>query len=106
MNAPPDPLSHTLGTWRIAPPGDPQFRTAVWARLQAARDTRWAAYVRQHAAASCAALALAVVTGGWLGQWQAHRQAAQDREVLATTYLAEIDARVIADNRTAPHVHH
>ena len=60
MNAPPDPLSHTLGTWRIAPPGDPQFRSAVWARLQAARDTRWAAYVRQHAAASCAALALAV----------------------------------------------
>jgi len=106
MNAPPDPLSHTLGTWRIAPPGDPQFRTAVWARLQAARDTRWAAYVRQHAAASCAALVLAVVAGGWLGQWQAHRQATQDREVLATTYLSEIDARVIADTRAETHAHH
>jgi hypothetical protein len=62
--------------------------------------------VRQHATASCAALALAVVAGGWLGQWQAHRQAAQDREVLTTTYLAEIDARVIADNRAETHIHH
>jgi hypothetical protein len=106
MNAPPDPLSPLLGTWRIAPPSDPQFRTAVWARLQAARDTRWAAYVRHHAAASCAALALAVVAGGWFGQWQAHRQAAQDREMLATTYLAEIDARVIADTRAETHIHH
>ena len=106
MNIPPDPLSRTLGTWRIAPPGDPQFRTAVWARLQPARDTRWAAYVRQHAAASCAALALAVVAGGWVGQWQARRQAAQDREMLATTYLAEIDARVIADSRVEMHAHH
>jgi hypothetical protein len=106
MNAPPDPLSRTLGSWRIAPSADPQLRTAVWARLQAARDTRWAAYVRQHAAASCAALALAVVAGGWLGQWQAHRRAAQDREMLATTYLAEIDARVIADNRAETHAHH
>jgi hypothetical protein len=105
MKAPLNPLSRTLGTWRIAPPGDPLFRTAVWARLQAARDTRWASYVRQHAAASCAALALAVVAGGWFGQWQAHRQAVQDREVLATTYLAEIDARVIADTRAAPHAH-
>jgi hypothetical protein len=106
MNTSPDPLSGLLQHWRIAPPGDPQFRSAVWARLQAARDTRWAAYVRQHAAASCAALALAVVTGGWLGRWQAHRHAAQDREVLATTYLAEIDARVIADNRAETHAHH
>jgi len=105
MNAPPNPLSRALGTWRIVPPGDPQFRTAVWARLKAARDLRWAAYVRQHAIASCAALALAVVAGGWLGQWQAHRQAVQDREVLATTYLGEIDARVIADTRAMPHVH-
>jgi hypothetical protein len=105
MNAPPNPLSRALGTWRIVPPGDPQFRIAVWARLQAARDTRWAAYVRQHAAASCAAVALAVIAGGWLGQWQAHRQAVQDREVLATTYLGEIDARVIADTHKTPHVH-
>ena len=106
MNAPPDPLSRPLGSWRIAPSADPQLRTAVWARLQAARDTRWAAYVRQHAAASCAALALAVVAGGWLGQWQAHRQAAQDRDVLATTYLSEIDARMIADARAGTHAHH
>ncbi len=106
MNTSPDPLSGFLQRWRIAPPGDPQFRTAVWARLQAGRDTRWAAYVQQHAADSCAALALAVVAGGWLGQWQAHRQAAQDREMLATTYLSEIDARIIADTRTGPHLHH
>ena len=106
MNASPDSLSRTLGAWRISPPADPRFRTAVWARLQAARDTRWAAYVRQHAAASCAALALAVVAGGWFGQWQAHRQAAQDRDVLATTYLAEIDARVIADTHAGTHAHH
>jgi hypothetical protein len=101
-----DPFARLLGAWQVTPPADPQFRTAVWARLQAARDTRWAAYVRQHAAASCAAFALAVVAGGWLGQWQAHRQAAQDREVLATTYLAEIDARVIADTRAETHTHH
>jgi hypothetical protein len=106
MNLSRDSLSEILQNWRIAPPGDPQFRTAVWARLQAARATRWAVYVRQHAAASCAALALAVVAGGWLGQWQARRQAAQDREMLATTYLAEIDARVIADNRAETHAHH
>jgi hypothetical protein len=105
MNSSPTPLSGLLQRWRIAPPGDPQFRTAVWARLQAARDTRWAAYVRQHAAASCAALALAIVAGGWLGQWQAHRQATQDRAVLATTYLGEIDARMIADTRAETHIH-
>lgn len=96
MNSSSDPLSRALSTWRIAPPRDPQFRAAVWARLQAARDQRWVSYVRHHATASFAAFALAVVAGGWLGQWQAHRLAAQDRETLALTYLSAIDARVIA----------
>lgn len=106
MNSPPDSLSRTLAAWRIAPSRDPQFRAAVWARIDAVRDQRWVTYVRRHTAACFAALAFAVVAGGWLGQWQAHRQAAQDREALTVAYLAELDARVVTAASAAPHVHH
>ncbi|MBI5381840.1 MAG: hypothetical protein HZA31_08070 [Opitutae bacterium] len=112
MNAPSDPLARVLASWQVAPPSDPQFRTAVWARLRTVREQRWAAYLRQHAFASTAALAVAVVTGGWLGQWQAQRQAARDREALTVAYLQGIDARYAANatatSNPAPsaHQHH
>ena len=96
---PNDPLSRTLAAWRVTSPRDPNFRPAVWQRInQGARET-WAAYVRAHRVGWTVAAGLAVVAAGWTGRTVARAQLAADRERMVVSYLGAIDPRVIAKLR-------
>ena len=91
----PDDLSRELACWRLNPPADPGFRTAVRARLDAATGQGgWLAYVRQHAGAVAASLVLAVAAGALGGWGSARARAGADREHLARAYVEQFDPRM------------
>lgn len=90
----PDPLSRTLASWQVAPPRQPEFRAAVWARIHAGPGVQpWAVYARRHAAAVSGALALAVALGAVSGQSWARSRAAEESARLAASYVEGLDAR-------------
>ena len=89
-------LTRALADWRVAPRRDPQFRTAVWARIEAARSApSWNGYARRHAPALAGALAVALVLGAWVGREQARARVAADRDVIARAYVQALDARTM-----------
>lgn len=89
-----DSLARTLADWRVAPPRNPQFRRAVWARLEGARSApTWGSYVRGHATLVAGALALAVVLGAVTGREQARSRVAAESRQLAASYVEGLDAR-------------
>ena len=91
---PSEPLSRTLADWRLAPPRNPQFRTEVWARIEAARRApSWAGYVRAHGTLVGCALTLAMILGAWSGRERAHERAAAARAALVADYVHGLDAR-------------
>jgi hypothetical protein len=93
---PPDPLSRTLASWRVAPSRQPEFRAAVWARLNARPGLQpWAVYARRHAAAVTGALALAVAVGAVGGQSWAKSRVAAESARLAASYVEGLDARMM-----------
>jgi hypothetical protein len=96
MNTQRDSLSAVLHRWRVDPPADPGFRSAVWQRLDARTRESWPAYLRSHATAwSLAAVVLmgaAAISGTALAQ--ARVQA--EREAMVVNYLVELDPRVQA----------
>jgi hypothetical protein len=78
---------------RTAPASNPNFRAAVWARIEAGRavPTTWAAWVRLHltgfALAAAASVTMAAAAGGWAATVRAERA----RDVMVTRYVASID---------------
>ncbi len=93
----PDPLSAALQRWGVSPPADPNFRTAVWARIRAAAAREsWPAFVRAHAAAWAVVAAVALGGAGYAGQAAARVRAASDREAIVVSYLAGLDPRAQA----------
>jgi hypothetical protein len=81
----------------VAAPRNPQFRTAVWARLESrAAALPWAVYVRRHAAAVGGALVLAVAVGAVTGHEWARAQVAAESARLAAAYVGSLDARVMS----------
>ena len=96
MNAsePDDPLPRTLADWRVTPRRNPQFRTAVWAHLEATRRApSWTSYARAHAALVAGAFAVALVLGAVGGRDRARAEAESDR--LASSYVQAMDARAM-----------
>lgn len=95
---PEDTLSRALHEWRVAPPRNPQFRTAVWRRIGAAPRggaLSWPVYVRRHAGAVAGALALAAAAGAWIGREQAHARVASASTRMANAYVQALDARAM-----------
>lgn len=93
---PEDPLSRTLADWRVTPRRDPQFRSAVHARIDAARRApSWAGYVRLHAAPVAVALVAALVVGGWIGRSEARARVETEREAMVSSYVQALDARTM-----------
>lgn len=91
-----DSLTRTLAEWRVTPRREPQFRAAVWARIEAARGTMtWPGYARAHAAVLAGALAVAVVAGGWVGTGRAQARVAADRTEIVNAYVQSLDARLM-----------
>jgi hypothetical protein len=86
--------SPDLRAWRIHPSRNPEFRTAVWARIDAARHpSTWSRFARAHAALVGGVLALAIAVGAWTGHSEAEQRANADRSALAATYVHRLDAR-------------
>ena len=91
---PDETLSRALADWRVAPRRNPQFRTAVWARIEAARRApSWTGYARAHGALVASALVVAVVLGAWTGRVQARERDAAARAAVVADYVHGLDAR-------------
>jgi hypothetical protein len=89
-------LTRALDGWRVVPARQPQFRAAVWARVERARrGPSWSGYVRAHLAFAAGLMAAALVAGGWVGREQARARAAADRAALAENYVRALDARTM-----------
>jgi hypothetical protein len=94
MNSP-DDLSAELRTWKVNPPHDPDFRRAVWRRIEEQRRVpTWGVFVKTRALALGTALVLTIGISGWAGHTVARARVQVDREVLAASYVASLDARV------------
>ena len=92
----PDSLSSVLASWRVTPSSDPQFRPAVWTRLEAVTRRTWAAYVQAHLARWSVVAALGIITAGWAGHAAAQARLEGQREAMIVNYLGDLDPRVQA----------
>ena len=91
-----DSLARALADWRVVAPRHPQFRSAVWARIEGARRVpTWSSYVRGHATLVAGALALAVVFGAVTGRGQARARVEAESRQLAASYVEALDARTM-----------
>ncbi len=76
----------------VEPTRDPNFRAAVWARIDAAKSTpsTWSAWLRLHVAQFSAVAVMTVVIAGTAGGWIATKEASRNREQLMQRYLASV----------------
>ena len=89
-------LDGVLADWEVAPGRVPQFRAAVWARIEASRVGRtWFDHARAHVALTTGLAAVALVAGGWIGREKAQTRVAADRALLADNYVRSLDARTM-----------
>ena len=100
MNAPDQDqsLRPALLAWQVSPPDDPGFRSALWARIESARERfelTWTGYLRRHTVAWTLVLGLAAVGAGWAGHHAGEDHALADRETVLASYVAVIDARAM-----------
>jgi len=98
MNTPDssDPLSRTLSDWELMPRRTPEFRAAVFGRVETLRGAAsWSGYVRSHAALVAGALAVAVIAGALGGRERARARVASDSARLANSYVEAMDARTM-----------
>ena len=90
----PNSLSKTLAGWQVNPPRNPQFRAAVWARIEAAHQpSTWSKFARAHATLVGTLLFTAVAAGAWTGRVEAREQMKADRTAIAASYVHSLDAR-------------
>jgi anti-sigma-K factor RskA len=81
------------GSYQVTPVRNPDFRSAVWARIESTRraPATWGAWLRlntfRFASLAVASIAIAGVGGGLIATAQTNR----DREHLVQRYLASID---------------
>jgi hypothetical protein len=93
---PDDSISSLLADWRVIPRRDPQFRTAVWRRLEATRRaSSWTTYARAHAALVAGALTVALVAGALTGREWARARVEAESDRLADSYVRAMDARTM-----------
>jgi hypothetical protein len=91
---PDDPLSRALADWHVNPSRDPQFRSAVSRRVDAARrPSTWSKFARAHPAVVSALLLGAVLAGAWSGRTEARERIEADRTAIAANYVHSLDAR-------------
>jgi len=92
-------LSATLGSWRMTPPRDSNFRPAVLERIQQRARATWTEYVRSHGFSWSAAALVAITAAGWTGHAVAQARLQESREQMVVSYLGKLDPRVLAKLR-------
>jgi hypothetical protein len=84
-------LLRTYGAGTPRPSAD--FRTGVWARIEARRrvPATWGEWVRLHLAGFATAAAASVVLSAAGGGWLATIQVDRERDVMVSRYVTSID---------------
>lgn len=79
--------------WQVRPVKNPDFRTAVWARIESTRraPATWGAWLRLNAVRFAFLAIASISVAGTSGGWIARAQANQNREQLVQRYLASLD---------------
>jgi hypothetical protein len=98
-NPPRDPFSDALQRWRVQPPRDPDFRAAVWRRLDGAPAPTWTGYLRGHLLGWSVTAMMALVAAGWGGHAMARARLDADRDAMVVSYLSALDPRVVSKLR-------
>jgi hypothetical protein len=88
-------LSRALEQWRLRPARDPNFRAAVWQRIDAVANLSWSAWLRNHRLSWSVAAAFALIVAGWGGRTLAETRLNAQRESMVVAYLSELDPRVL-----------
>ena len=96
MNIPRDSLSEVLLRWRVTPPADPNFRSAVWQRIGDRTKESWTVYLRSHAITWAVMSAMLLAAAAYTGHSTAQARVRADREAIVVSYLADLDPRVQA----------
>jgi hypothetical protein len=96
---PDDRLSSALGSWRVTPPRDPNFRPAVLERIRQRAHHTWSAYIRSHLVGWSAAALVAIGAAALTGHAVAQAKIKNDREQMVVSYLGNLDPRVMAKLR-------
>lgn len=100
MPKPSDHLTEMLHEWQVRPARDPQFRAAVWRRIEARRGAAsWVGYLRAHARPAVGGMALALALGAWTGHAAARHHTEAQREAMVQSYVQALDARAMAQER-------
>jgi hypothetical protein len=79
--------------WHVHPQRNPDFRTSVWARIEASRRSpaTWGAWLRLNTLRLASVAAVCVALAGVGGAWLARAEASHTRDQLVQRYLASID---------------
>jgi hypothetical protein len=96
---PNDPISRMLAKWRVEPKANPNFRPAVWRRIQQRSRETWITYVQEHAAVWSVFTVVAVTAAGWVGMSAGRARLAEQRDAIVVSYLVGLDPRVQAKLR-------
>lgn len=101
MNSPEpnDRLAEAMASWRVQPTSDPNFRPAVWGRIQRRAQETWVGYVRARAVGWSVAAVLALAAAGWTGHAVGRAKLEHGREQMVISYLGNLDPRVMAKLR-------
>jgi hypothetical protein len=95
MNSPMNDLQlrRALKHWSPEATLNPQFRSAVWARIDAARGApqTWGAWLRGHLLPVSSLAAVAFAAAILVGQQAASQTAAQQRQQLLQDYIVSIN---------------
>jgi hypothetical protein len=95
MNNSDNSITEVLRAWRVSPLADPDFRSAVWQRIER-HHASWPTYLRSHATIWSLAAALTLGTAAFSGAALAKARAHAERESLVNSYLVDLDPRVQA----------
>lgn len=80
-------------SWKASPKPNPDFRSAVWARIESAgpKSATWSGWLHLHLARVTLAAAVSIVLAGTGGGLLAATQASREREQLLQRYVMSID---------------
>jgi len=89
------PEHEALGRWRVRPPRNPSFRSAVWARIRKRADETWPAYLRAHVTLVVTVTIVVMAVGALGGRELARAQYRSELNSVASDYVHSLDPRWI-----------
>jgi hypothetical protein len=90
--------------WTVSAQSNPNFRTAVWARIEAGRrlPATWSDWLKLNLASVTMYAAASIVLAGAGGGYLATNQTNRDRDQLIQRYVTSIDPHQRVASSTSP----